>query len=130
MPDGARVSEFVLSVSIGAGAGHAIVDGHLCLAAGWIAFGYLVLELTAPKIPAEEPCSHKKRRSARTQSKLTKKKTPLMTGVVITAQDSRPPFFPTSSVANVLSSTEFEENEFPWTVVRGRRHRRRWYSDC
>ena len=122
------VFELMIGVSIGMGTGHAIVIGHLSLAIGWIVFGYLVLELTAARISVEEPCSYKKRRSLRTttKTKLTKKKT-TATACAVAAPDPRPPFFTTSSATNVLSSTEFEDSEFPWTVVRGRR---RWYSDC
>ena len=118
----------MIGVSIGMGTGHAIVIGHLSAAVGWIVFGYLVLELTASRIPVKEPCSYKKRRSLQTttKTKLTKKKTTATT-CAVPAKDPRPPFFTTSSVTNVLSSTEFEDSEFPWTVVRGRR---RWYSDC
>jgi len=124
------VLELMIGVSIGMGTGHAIVIGHLSAAVGWIAFGYLVFELTASRIPVEEPCSYKKRRSLRItthKTKLTKKKKTTATTCAVAAKDPRPPFFTTSPVTNVLSSTEFEDSEFPWTVVRGRR---RWYSDC
>jgi len=124
------VFELMIGVSVGVGTGHAIVIGHLSLAIGWIVFGYLVLELTAARIPIKEPCSYKKRRSLQTithKPKLTKKKTTATAYAVPAAPDPRSPLFTTSSVTNVLSSIEFEDNEFPWTVVRGRR---RWYSDC